>query len=176
MELATTLKDKQAVAALLTRFKKLPIMVPTRSVPGNSDTLDVSTTTEVKKPIKSWAQTATAGSSSQGTALTADSTQNTEFRTKRLEDHLTELLNRQNQTDTAMQRLDVTLNQLLSLQEMASLQSQKTQKLWTSWYHKLCAQTVQWILWCMPWLHKVSIQDSVLLITSRKRSTPYADF
>ena len=46
---ATTLKDKQAVAALLTRFKKLPIMVPTRSVPGNSDTLDVSTTAEVKR-------------------------------------------------------------------------------------------------------------------------------
>ena len=47
-------------------------MVPTRSVPGKSDTSDISTTIEVKKPIKSWAQTATIGSTSQGTALTTD--------------------------------------------------------------------------------------------------------
>ena len=60
---ATTLKDKQAVAALLTRFKKLPI-VPTRSVTGNSVTLDISTTTDVKQPMKSWSQIAMIGSTS----------------------------------------------------------------------------------------------------------------
>ena len=41
---STILKDKQAVAACRTRFKKLP-MVPTRSITGNSVTSDVSTTT-----------------------------------------------------------------------------------------------------------------------------------
>ena len=122
---ATIVKNKQAVNPLLSWFKRQPMRHNFHT--GRSANSEVSANTEAEKTAKTWAQTATTGSVSQGTALTLDSMQNTEERTKRLEDKLMALLNMQQFNENAMKRLDVTMTKLLSLQEMACFLRQHQQ-------------------------------------------------
>ena len=83
--------------------------------------------TDIQKLIKSWVQATAISSTSQGTALIAESTSNTVMaRAKNLEDRFFALLQKKKQTEKTVQNLNTTLINLLSLQEMASVQASQT--------------------------------------------------